>query len=95
MTFKRMITAVDTHSGIPMQEPVTELTLEAPAGLIRVRADCAGGKVKSVTFRNVPAFAAHLDAMIDVRIGAESAWMWAGVACSTSSPTCASSRDWS
>ncbi len=49
-----------------MQEPVTELVLEAPAGLIRVRAECAGGKVKSVTFRNVPAFAAHLDAEIDV-----------------------------
>ena len=26
---------------LPMTEPVTELTLEAPAGLIRVRADCA------------------------------------------------------
>ncbi|MDE3028695.1 MAG: proline racemase family protein [Paracoccaceae bacterium] len=51
---------------IPMQEPVTELTLEAPAGLIRVRAECQGGKVQSVTFRNVPAFAAHLDASIDV-----------------------------
>ena len=35
---------------VPMREPVTELTLEAPAGLIRVRAECASGKVKSVTF---------------------------------------------
>ncbi|MCX7889641.1 MAG: proline racemase family protein [Rhodobacteraceae bacterium] len=51
---------------LPMKEPVTELTLEAPAGLIRVRADCQGGKVMAVTFRNVPAFAAHLDAEIDV-----------------------------
>ena len=49
-----------------MKEPVTELVLEAPAGLIRVKAECAGGKVKSVTSRNVPAFAAHLDAEIDV-----------------------------
>jgi proline racemase len=49
-----------------MQEPVTELALEAPAGLIRIKADCQGGKVKAVTFRNVPAFAAHLDARIDV-----------------------------
>ena len=39
-----------------MVEPVTELTLESPAGLIRVRADCAGGKVTAVTFRNVPAY---------------------------------------
>src|SRR5918993_126890 len=39
---------------LPMVEPVTELTLESPAGLIRVRADCLNGKVKRVTFRNVP-----------------------------------------
>ncbi|MBO9653391.1 MAG: proline racemase family protein [Agrobacterium tumefaciens] len=51
---------------LPMKEPVTELTLEAPAGLIRVSAECSNGKVKNVTFRNVPAFAAHLDAEIDV-----------------------------
>ncbi|MEM8776801.1 MAG: proline racemase family protein, partial [Pseudomonadota bacterium] len=35
---------------LPMQEPVTELTLEAPAGLIRVTADCENGKVKRVSF---------------------------------------------
>lgn len=51
---------------LPMREPVTELTLEAPAGLIRVRADCANGKVTRVTFRNVPAFATHLDAKVEV-----------------------------
>ncbi len=51
---------------LPMKEPVTELVLEAPAGLIRVKAECRDGKVKSVTFQNVPAFAAHLDAVIDV-----------------------------
>jgi proline racemase len=51
---------------VPMQEPVTELTLEAPAGLIRVRAECAGGKVRSVTFQNVPAFAVHLDRAVEV-----------------------------
>jgi proline racemase len=51
---------------VPMREPVTELTLEAPAGLIRVRAECAAGKVRSVTFQNVPAFAVHLDRTIEV-----------------------------
>jgi proline racemase len=51
---------------LPMTEPVTELTLEAPAGLIRVRADCRDGKVTAVTFRNVPAFATHLDAQVEV-----------------------------
>jgi len=51
---------------IPMREPVTELVLEAPAGLIRVRADCRDGKVIGVTFRNVPAFATHLDEPVEV-----------------------------
>jgi proline racemase len=51
---------------LPMTEPVTEITLEAPAGLIRIRATCAGGKVTGVTFRNVPAFATHLDTKIEV-----------------------------
>jgi proline racemase len=51
---------------LPMKEPVTELTLEAPAGLIRVTAECADGKVRGVTFRNVPAFATHLDTPIEV-----------------------------
>ncbi|VUS58410.1 proline racemase family protein [Klebsiella huaxiensis] len=51
---------------LPMQEPVTEFMLEAPAGLIGIRAECHNGKVTNVTFKNVPAFAAHLDAVIDV-----------------------------
>ena len=51
---------------LPMVEPVTELTLEAPAGLIRVTAECRDGKVTGVTFRNVPAFATHLDVPIEV-----------------------------
>ena len=51
---------------LPMKEPVTELTLEAPAGLIGIKADCKDGKVTQVTFKNVPAFAAYLDTQIDV-----------------------------
>jgi len=34
--------------------------------LIRIKAECQNGKVKSVTFKNVPAFAAYLDTVIDV-----------------------------
>ncbi|WP_414449981.1 proline racemase family protein [Burkholderia sp. 22PA0099] len=51
---------------LPMVEPVTELVLEAPAGLISVRCECSGGKVTKVEFTNQPAFANHLDAMIEV-----------------------------
>ncbi len=47
---------------IPMQEPVTHLTLEAPAGLIKVSATCRNGKAESITLTNVPSFAPHLQA---------------------------------
>lgn len=61
------VTTVLLETGmLPMQEPVTELTLETPAGLIGVRANCEAGKVMQVTFENVPAFAVHLDAEIEV-----------------------------
>jgi proline racemase len=61
------VTTVLLETGmLPMTEPVTELNLETPAGLIRVRADCANGKVQRVTFQNVPAFAAYLDARVEV-----------------------------
>lgn len=63
---------------VSMTEPVTDLTLETPAGLIQVRAECHQGKVTQVTFRNVPAFAVHLDAVIEVptlgRVTVDVAW---------------------
>jgi len=51
---------------VPAREPITELVLEAPAGLVPVRAEVSHGKVTSVAFENVPAFAVHLDAPIEV-----------------------------
>jgi proline racemase len=61
-----VVTALLETGVLPMTEPVTELTLEAPAGLIRVQATCAEGKVTGVTFRNVPAFATHLETPVEV-----------------------------
>jgi proline racemase len=65
------VTTVLLETGmLTMREPVTELVLEAPAGLIKVRAECGNGKVRSVTFQNVPAFAVKLDAPLEVpRLG--------------------------
>jgi proline racemase len=51
---------------VEMVEPVTELVLEAPAGLVRVRADCAGGRVERIAFENVPSFATALAAPVEV-----------------------------
>ena len=47
-------------------EPVTRLKLETPAGLIAVDAEVRDGKCRKVTFRNVPAFATHLDTPVEV-----------------------------
>ncbi|MGG1662049.1 proline racemase family protein [Brevibacillus sp. NRS-1366] len=51
---------------IPMQEPVTSLVLESPAGLLPVEAHCRNGKCERVTFTNTPSFVTHLDAKIHV-----------------------------
>jgi proline racemase len=42
------------------------LRLEAPAGVVEVTARCAGGKCESVELTNVPCFAEHLDAPLEV-----------------------------
>jgi proline racemase len=61
-----VVTVLLETGRLPMTEPVTELTLESPAGLIRVSAECRDGKVLGVTFRNVPAFATHIAAPVEV-----------------------------
>lgn len=52
---------------IPMTEPVTEMTLEAPGGLVRVRADCANGKAERITVQNLPSFAGELGVSLNVQ----------------------------
>ncbi len=51
---------------IPMTEPVTGMVLEAPGGLIDITADCKDGKAQRISVRNVPSFAARLDATLEV-----------------------------
>ncbi|MBG6160028.1 proline racemase [Labrenzia sp. EL_159] len=51
---------------VPMTEPVTELVLEAPGGLVRVRADCRNGKAERIHVQNVASFADRLDANLEV-----------------------------
>ena len=61
------VSTVLLDSGIiPMTEPVTEITLEAPGGLVRVCADCKDGKAERITVENVPCFADKLDAKLEV-----------------------------
>jgi len=65
------VSTVLLDSGIiPMQEPVTEMVLEAPGGLVRVRAECSNGKAERITVRNLPSFAAHRGVPLSVpRLG--------------------------
>ena len=51
---------------VAVREPVTKLLLETPAGTIAVQAQVSNGKATCITFQNVPAFAVHLDARVEV-----------------------------
>lgn len=51
---------------VPMHEPETHLLLEAPGGLVRVRAECRDGKAQRIFVQNLPSFAARLDAPLEV-----------------------------
>jgi proline racemase len=62
-----VVTVLIETGMVAASEPVTRLKLETPAGLIGVEAEVRNGKVRKVTFRNVPAFATHLDAKVEVR----------------------------
>jgi proline racemase len=62
-----VVTVLIETGMVPVVEPLTKLKLDTPAGLISVEAEVRDGKVKKVTFRNVPAFAAHLDAPVEVQ----------------------------
>ncbi len=62
-----VVTVLIETGMVVVSEPVTKLRLETPAGLIAVEAEVRAGKVKKVTFRNVPAFATYLDTPVEVR----------------------------
>jgi len=51
---------------VEMQEPETMLRLEAPAGVVEVRAACRDGRCESVELTNVPCFADRIDAALEV-----------------------------
>ncbi len=61
------VSTVLLEAGIlPMEEPETLLTLEAPGGLIQARAVCRNGHVEQMTVFNVPSFVHRLGADLEV-----------------------------
>lgn len=51
---------------IPMQEPETFMTLEAPGGLVQVRAECRDGKAQRIFVQNLPSFADQMAVPLEV-----------------------------
>jgi proline racemase len=51
---------------IPMQEPITEFILEAPGGLVPIKAYCENGKANSIEIHNVASFADKIDVSLEV-----------------------------
>ncbi|NOD77790.1 proline racemase family protein [Ruegeria sp. HKCCD4332] len=51
---------------IPMQEPETNMVLEAPGGLVRVRAECSNSKARRIFVQNLPSFADELSVPLEV-----------------------------
>ncbi|NNL72537.1 MAG: proline racemase family protein [Silicimonas sp.] len=61
------VATVLLDSGIvPMEEPETHLTLEAPGGLVPVRALCRDGKAERIFVRNLPSFADKIGVPLEV-----------------------------
>src|SRR5579862_6993300 len=61
-----VVTTLIETGMVKVTEPLTNLVLETPAGLVSVEAEVRGGKVVRVTFENVPAFAVHIDKSVEV-----------------------------
>ena len=51
---------------VPMQEPETHMVLEAPGGLVKVRAECSNGKAQRIFVQNLPSFADKLQVPLEV-----------------------------
>lgn len=60
-----VVTALLELGMLPMQEPVTTVVLDTPAGLVTARAQCDDGRCLSVSLDMVASFVEQLDAAIE------------------------------
>ena len=51
---------------IPMNEPMTEFYLEAPGGLVKIRAHCKDGKAERIFVQNLPSFVYKLGVTLEI-----------------------------
>ncbi len=61
-----VVTSLLSTGMLPLVEPVTTVTLDTPAGLVRARAAIAARRVVSVSFDNVPSFVYRPDVRLDI-----------------------------
>ena len=54
------------HGLITMEEPVTNFFLEAPGGLVKVKALCKNGKAERILVQNLPSFVYKLDTSLEL-----------------------------
>jgi len=54
------------HGLISMEEPVTNFFLEAPGGLVKVKALCKNGKAERIFVENLPSFGYKLDTKLEL-----------------------------
>ena len=54
------------HGLIIMEEPVTNFFLEAPGGLVKVKALCKNGKAERIFVQNLPSFGYKLDTKLEL-----------------------------
>jgi proline racemase len=77
MTIATSTVLVETGM-VKVQEPLTKITLDTPAGLVRVDVRVESGLVQDVTFRNIPSFLYKRDLVLEVptlgRVKLDIAW---------------------
>jgi proline racemase len=61
-----VITALVESRAVEVVEPVTDLVVETPAGLVSVSCRVVDGKAIGVEFENVPSFVVHLDKPLEI-----------------------------
>jgi proline racemase len=54
---------------VAVDEPVTTIRLDTPAGLVEARVDVDAGRAKAVTLENVPSFLLEADVVVDAGDG--------------------------
>jgi len=61
-----LVTVLMEQGLVPESTPETTVCLETPSGLITARASVHKGRVRSVSFRNVPSFVTDLDQVVQI-----------------------------